>query len=508
MAVFVSYSHRDVAFVKGVVASLRQRKLSIWIDEDELRPGNPWRSTAAEALGKCGAVAILLGAAGPTDTQMQELDVALSEQASRKIPVIPVLLPGMTKEAALKTDKLKFLTQNTWVTFIAEAGEELALDRFEWGITGSNPAVLRIKPPAAADPAVTTGIGAIEGAVDDLTSALTRNSISFVLGRGINRGGKDAVPSARDIANDLLNALQVVAEERNHFIPSEELVAAYYAIEKGDGPLETTVSSWIRARSTSMPPTYQMLASALPRLSDRPAVRGFDRQPQLIVTTNLDVSLERALLRAGVSFTRIVQHRNSSQVTINEYADVGVNGGVLSAGALAGRQSINVESNDELDNLIARHGRRQEGSSRTLKLGGMRGPFVYKFLGSADVQKSATLSSDQYYDTIAFCLTKQSIPEEIAAVLSNTCLVFLGCHMIDPDFRLTYQALLRTPMELNNERHYAIHQLDEASFSQAEWKLIRRIWTRLKEETMSRYKVRLIDSRPEDFLQQIHARLA
>ena len=76
-------------------------------------------------------------------------------------------------------------------------------------------------------------------------------------------------------------------------------------------------------RSRGIPPTHQQLAKLLRLLATRGERRVRRQTKQLIVTTNLDVMMERALLQAGVSFTRLVHYKSAARIDIHEYRDVG-----------------------------------------------------------------------------------------------------------------------------------------------------------------------------------------
>ena len=68
----------------------------------------------------------------------------LSEFVSRKVPVIPVLLPG-----APEVPKLPFFMRRfTWVDLRGGLTEE-GIDRLQWGITGKKPDRPKLPPPPA-----------------------------------------------------------------------------------------------------------------------------------------------------------------------------------------------------------------------------------------------------------------------------------------------------------------------------------------------------------------------
>ena len=69
-----------------------------------------WVPALEEAIGRAGAVAILVGRHGLGNTQQYERELALVRQAQKPtLPVIPVLLPGCVEPPT------GFLELLTWV---------------------------------------------------------------------------------------------------------------------------------------------------------------------------------------------------------------------------------------------------------------------------------------------------------------------------------------------------------------------------------------------------------
>ena len=67
--------------------------------------------------------------------QALELRAFGSQCVERQIPVIPVLLPGVTEIP----ENLVFLRELNWVSFHRSPDEEEPLDRLVWGIIGRKP---------------------------------------------------------------------------------------------------------------------------------------------------------------------------------------------------------------------------------------------------------------------------------------------------------------------------------------------------------------------------------
>lgn len=134
---FLSYNSRDKPVVRALAETLRDHRITVWFDEERLRPGYPWQSLLEEAVRSSGSVAVLVGGSGLGPWEEEEMRAALSFAVREKRPVIPVLLP----DAPAKPDLPVFLQGRTWVDMRPETApsELLAVDQLIWGITGNHP---------------------------------------------------------------------------------------------------------------------------------------------------------------------------------------------------------------------------------------------------------------------------------------------------------------------------------------------------------------------------------
>jgi hypothetical protein len=138
---FLSHNSQDKPAVRQLADALVKRGLRPWLDERELVPGRPWQEALEEIIQTTKTAAVLFGPAGLGPWEEPEMRACLSEFVNRKLPVIPVLLPG----APTKPELPLFLRAFTWVDLrggLTDAG----LDRLQWGITG-------VKPGSSAPPA-------------------------------------------------------------------------------------------------------------------------------------------------------------------------------------------------------------------------------------------------------------------------------------------------------------------------------------------------------------------
>jgi hypothetical protein len=91
-----------------------------------------------KAIRNVRAAAILIGPRGLGRWQDLELEALVRECVKRRLPVIPVLLPGQKTIPR----HLAFLQGFTQVRFDKTVDDPGALDSLQWGIVGEKPAQL------------------------------------------------------------------------------------------------------------------------------------------------------------------------------------------------------------------------------------------------------------------------------------------------------------------------------------------------------------------------------
>ena len=132
--VFLSHNSKDKPTVRQLAQALQKRGLQVWLDEEQLVPGRPWQEALEEIIQTTRTAAVLVGKDGLGPWEIPEMRACLSEFVNRRLPVIPVLLPG----APTKPELPLFLRAFTWVDLRGGLTDD-GLDRLQWGITGSKP---------------------------------------------------------------------------------------------------------------------------------------------------------------------------------------------------------------------------------------------------------------------------------------------------------------------------------------------------------------------------------
>jgi hypothetical protein len=132
--VFISHNSQDKPAVRDLKQRLLASSLTVWLDEDELRPGIPWQDLLEEGIKTSGSIAVLVGKDGLGPWEDEEMRAALQLAVRDKRPVIPVLLPG----APAQPDLPLFLGNRTWVDLRSGFTQD-GLNRLVWGITGAKP---------------------------------------------------------------------------------------------------------------------------------------------------------------------------------------------------------------------------------------------------------------------------------------------------------------------------------------------------------------------------------
>ncbi len=147
--VFLSHAGDDKPAVEALARRLRDEEgLRVFFDRWQLVPGTPWQEALEQALADSRTCAVFVGPEGLGPWHGVEMRAALGQrQAEAPKRVIPVLLPGASKDAVPG-----FLAQRTWVDFRGGLDDETAYARLVAGIRGEAPGGEGVEPPVVEPP--------------------------------------------------------------------------------------------------------------------------------------------------------------------------------------------------------------------------------------------------------------------------------------------------------------------------------------------------------------------
>lgn len=135
--VFLSYHRADQADAQALKVTLETHRLNVWLDVDELQPGQNWQPLLEEALQTARSIVVLVGASGSGPWQEEEVQAALRLAVQAKKAVIPVLLPGAPAEPELPL----FLHNRTRVD-LRQGWRDAEVRRIVWGVRGDKPPLI------------------------------------------------------------------------------------------------------------------------------------------------------------------------------------------------------------------------------------------------------------------------------------------------------------------------------------------------------------------------------
>jgi hypothetical protein len=86
--VFISHSYKDSQWARRLAQELEDRRVSVWLAEDQIRPGEEWGRKVREGLHESSSIVFLVGAgASKSNALGLELGMALGEEK----PIIPIV---------------------------------------------------------------------------------------------------------------------------------------------------------------------------------------------------------------------------------------------------------------------------------------------------------------------------------------------------------------------------------------------------------------------------------
>jgi uncharacterized protein YbcV (DUF1398 family) len=131
--VFLAHNSQDKPQVKIVADALKQKGIDTWLDEEQIPPGVLFQEHLQKAIAEIDYALIFIGKSGVGQWQAIEIQSFFSKLVMSRIPVIPVLLPGVKK----LPDDMVFLAEINYVQFSDDIRDENTINKIVWGITAN-----------------------------------------------------------------------------------------------------------------------------------------------------------------------------------------------------------------------------------------------------------------------------------------------------------------------------------------------------------------------------------
>ena len=148
---FLSYHSGDADWVATLKTRLESKGIRVWLDSEQIRPGNLFPGTLARAIGAVQCVVIVLSPGSVASAWVEE---EYSLALAHRCRIIAALVDDVEPPG--------FLAGRTWVDFRDENEFEAGLDQLVFGITGQQPSHTAVAPAPAYRDTVDASGGADE----------------------------------------------------------------------------------------------------------------------------------------------------------------------------------------------------------------------------------------------------------------------------------------------------------------------------------------------------------
>lgn len=467
-----------------------------------------------EGLKYFAAVAVCVGARGELISSNTPAASILIKAQELRLPVIPIAVSGGSAQPrlpnflrttmAIKLDPTAPASTAARILAVISGEHQAHPDP---GSSSSPP----VPPPSFSSPDPET----LNETVITVTDNMKVQSAVYFVGKGLFDNEQEEHYQNASFAGHLIEKLRI-----NPVIVPPEFAATCYAIKNKYPGLDTAIAEHLRQPRQAGVKAALLFARVLALVEAQRA-----REPdigeirrQLVVATHLDDLLERAMVTAGVSFSRVVQYRPDSDGNC-KLAVATISSQEGSHGALTVKSSSTAIELDE-----ARR------NALEFKIPGMAEPqavipiekfridtlhpvILYKPFGSFDCRGSCTVSIDQGLQFAGAAVNHpKTFPATLTTLMSASPALFLGCNPLDADSLLLYFGLLRRIFETGasqNDRYMIgnpptpyFQNKDSVRHCEA------RLWQSIPAYLHLTLGITCLFANPLEFLQALTARLS
>jgi hypothetical protein len=129
--VFLSHNSTDKPWVSEFKGMLERKGLRVWLDKDEIRPGDLFAKALEHGISSSKAVAIIVSPESLASSWVEEeyyRALSLANSTRQNLRLIPILLRG--------ADLPAFLSSRHWIDCRQGAALDDVADQLIWGISG------------------------------------------------------------------------------------------------------------------------------------------------------------------------------------------------------------------------------------------------------------------------------------------------------------------------------------------------------------------------------------
>lgn len=140
---FLSHAGEDASVVRELAHRIRESGYQVWLDVEELKPGDRWMKTLEEALARASAFAVYVGRSGIRRWVDREVRAALDRATTDpSFRVLPILGPGAEPQSLPP-----FLAQHQWLDLRSGTADPETLRSLMHGLLDDPSRAVTLLPP-------------------------------------------------------------------------------------------------------------------------------------------------------------------------------------------------------------------------------------------------------------------------------------------------------------------------------------------------------------------------
>jgi hypothetical protein len=545
------YSMQDLETARELHRTLRAQGFRVWFADEDWQPGKLLSREINTALERSSVVLLCLGGTGVGNYQGWETSASITGATQGQFQLIPIYLPGFSADVfkiwpmvrEIRPIDLRDGLQNR-----LEIGKLVAALAASRSRAPENPPQDAHSAASAATAPPIVRLVSADAEITSLAQTAIQHGVTFFVGPTVPDRHDLAVVNPEAIAADLLCDLGLMDPARtkggliDHIMMAPH-AAFLFTLKKG-GIAAKEITRRLALRSVGEPATYVRMAETLKQLVQLPIfaepgaadppvgdVNPNEKRKLTIVTTNVDVALERSLLKVGLPFSRVVLHRHDSRLLACTFTAVehhpdgrltitgdGKRATTRRFDELAAKDQAWLKENyvqlstTELPferffkSYEVNRAIREVWSQARIITGAevlsLQEPILIKVHGSYDVADSSIICADHYFET------SRRSPELVSSfgpILGHAAALMIGYTLTEPEFIHLYQTWLRHPFELSSSSARVAMLDPSARPLDGQDRIYQLLVEEMQREAPRRFKVTPIRASVSDALEKLTA---